>query len=392
MKILLTSDWYKPAVNGVVTSICNLRKGLEERGHEVRIVTLSGSQHSYEKDGVIYVGSVSADLVYPGARLRVVRGRNWVEEICAWRPDIVHSNCEFSTFLFARQISVRLHIPLVHTYHTIYENYTHYFSPSKVWGRKVVALLSRKIAAKTDAMIAPTEKVSELLQGYGITTPIHVMSTGIELEPFMKAIDKTERITLRESLGIHENETVLVSIGRIAKEKNHEELIRMMNGLRKMPVRLLLVGDGPYRPELEKLTDSLDLREKVVFAGMISPEEVSRYYRAGDLFVSASTSETQGLTYIEALASGLPLLCHLDGSLKGIVKEGVNGWQYDSEEVFTEKVREYVSHPEMHQKMSRKAAEEGMRHSVPEFARNAEKIYRDVIAASYDERTQEASA
>lgn len=131
MKVLITTDWYKPAINGVVTSVCNLREELQQRGHEVKILTLSRTAHSYEEEGVIYMGSVNAGYIYPGARLRVSPGRELYCRIIEWQPDIVHSQCEFSTFFMAKRIAEECKIPLVHTYHTVYEDYTHYFSPYK---------------------------------------------------------------------------------------------------------------------------------------------------------------------------------------------------------------------------------------------------------------------
>ena len=112
MKILITSDWYSPAVNGVVTSVKNLRRGLEALGHEVRVLTLSQTTRSWEKDGVTYLGSVAAGLIYPGARLRTALAGGWVRELVAWGPDVVHSQCEFSTFFLARRIAEELEIPL----------------------------------------------------------------------------------------------------------------------------------------------------------------------------------------------------------------------------------------------------------------------------------------
>lgn len=130
MKILITTDWYTPAVNGVVTSVKNLQRELERRGHEVRILTLSQSLHSWSRDGVTAIGSVNAGRIYPGARLRTAMAGRWVRELMDWRPDVIHSQCEFSTFFLARRIAEELDVPLVHTYHTVYEDYTHYFSPS----------------------------------------------------------------------------------------------------------------------------------------------------------------------------------------------------------------------------------------------------------------------
>ena len=103
MKVLITTDWYKPAINGVVTSVCNLREELQQRGHEVKILTLSRTARSYEEEGVIYMGSVNAGYIYPGARLRVSPGRELYRGIIEWNPDIVHSQCEFSTFFMAKR-------------------------------------------------------------------------------------------------------------------------------------------------------------------------------------------------------------------------------------------------------------------------------------------------
>ena len=108
------TDWYKPAINGVVTSVCNLREELQQRGHEVKILTLSRTAHSYEEEGVIYMGSVNAGYIYPGARLRVSPGRELYCRIIEWQPDIVHSQCEFSTFFMAKRIAEECKIPLVH--------------------------------------------------------------------------------------------------------------------------------------------------------------------------------------------------------------------------------------------------------------------------------------
>ena len=171
MKILITTDWYTPAVNGVVTSVKNLQRELERRGHEVRILTLSQSLHSWSRDGVTAIGSVNAGRIYPGARLRTAMAGRWVRELMDWRPDVIHSQCEFSTFFLARRIAEELDVPLVHTYHTVYEDYTHYFSPSVRWGRCAVAAFSRWVAAQVDGMIAPTGKVRGLLQGYGRSLP-----------------------------------------------------------------------------------------------------------------------------------------------------------------------------------------------------------------------------
>ena len=331
MKILITTDWYTPAVNGVVTSVKNLQRELERRGHEVRILTLSQSLHSWSRDGVTAIGSINAGRIYPGARLRTALAGRWVRELVDWQPDIIHSQCEFSTFFLARRIAEELAIPLIHTYPTVYEDYTHYFSPSIRMGRCAVAAFSRWVGGQTDCMIAPTGKVRNLLQGYGVRCPVFVVPTGIDLRRFQQGADPMRRAVLRASLGIPAENTVLVCVGRLAEEKNIQELLKLRASLGSRPVTLLLVGDGPDRARLERVAHDLRLEAPaVIFAGMVAPEEVPDWYRLGDLFVSASSSETQGLTYVEALAAGVPALCRADPCLEGVIQDGENGWQYHS--------------------------------------------------------------
>ena len=174
MKILLTTDTWVPTINGVVTSTATLRAALTAQGHEVRVLTLSGDSHTYTKDGVTSLGSLDAGLVYPGARMRAPALNRAIRDLIDWRPDIVHSQCEFSTFAPARRIAHAAGAPLIHTYHTVYEDYTHYFSPSRSMGRKMAALFTRMICADCDAVIAPTPKISRLLAGYGVHCPVRI--------------------------------------------------------------------------------------------------------------------------------------------------------------------------------------------------------------------------
>lgn len=381
MKILITTDWYSPAVNGVVTSVLNLRRELELRGHEVRVLTLSQDLHSSVQDGVTRIGSVAAGLVYPGVRLRTALAGRWVRELVEWGPDVVHSQCEFSTFFLARRIAEELNVPLIHTYHTVYEDYTHYFSPSVRLGRRAVAALSRWVAARTDCMIAPTGKVRTLLQGYGVRTPVFVVPSGIDLRRFQRPPVPGCRASLLAALDIPRENLVLVSVGRLAAEKNLDELLRFRAAMGDQAVTLLLVGDGPYRAQLEREAADLGLRApQVVFAGMVPPQQVAEWYQLGDLFVSASSSETQGLTYVEALAAGVPALCRAAPCLSGVIRDGENGWQFRDFSDFMSKLETFRAHPELRRALSEQAAASARDYSAEEFARRAEAIYLAQIA------------
>lgn len=206
MKILITTDWYKPIVNGVVTSVLNLKKELEERGHEVRVLTLSRDYHSYEEDGVYYIKSVNLEKIYPNVRAVLPHREAYIQELIQWNPDVVHSQCEFMTFSYAVKISRKCNCPLLHTYHTIYEDYLHYlpgtffqYTKGAALEKKMVAKFSKAVLKKTQQVIAPTKKVEELLKNYEVSEPISVIPTGIDLKRFQEVLSKEERNRRRGS-------------------------------------------------------------------------------------------------------------------------------------------------------------------------------------------------
>ena len=381
MKVLITTDWYEPVINGVVTSVMNLSRKLRERGHEVKILTLSRTCHSYIEGDVIYAGSIGMGCIYPQARVKIptVAG-DYMEMLLDWKPDIVHSQCEFSTFFLAKKIASELHIPIVHTYHTVYEDYTHYFSPQKAWGRNIVQLMTRKLANAVETLIAPSDKIRKILEGYQVSCPVEVIPSGISLEKYQACKEEDWQEKIRAQLGIPQDALVLVYVGRMAKEKNIEELLEYQQEAEKYGVILLLVGDGPHLPELKKKAEELKVTEHVIFTGMIAPEEVGHYYQAGDLFVSASISETQGMTYAEALAGGIPLLCRRDGCLEQVVTDDENGWQYDDREDFLGRIREWKGMSEdAKSRMQDKAGDSAEKFSSGNFAGRVEKIYEQQI-------------
>ena len=381
MKILITTDWYAPVINGVVTSVLNLVQGLSDLGHDVRVLTLSGSTHSYKSENVYYIGSLDAGNIYPNARVFIPMADKYIREIEEWNPDIIHSQCEFSTFMLAERIAGKCKTPIVHTYHTVYEGYTHYFCPNKKLGRKLVRTFTRRIATQTERFIVPSSKMLDMLENYHISAPIDVIPSGIRLEKYMQE-DPEDRREIRSRYGIADDEVLLVYIGRVAKEKNLEEIVSFLAREDLPKLRLLVVGDGPARGHVEKEVARLDLTDRVIFTGMVSPAEVQRYYKAGDIFVSASTSETQGLTYMEAMASGLPLVCRKDACLRDVIDEGHNGFTYESGEEFARHVR-FLASDEGKRREIGDAAAESMKaeFSVPAFAGKCLEVYKEVLEA-----------
>lgn len=378
MKVLITSDWNVNAVNGVVTSILNLKEELEKRGHEVRLLTLSSSFRNEQKGDTYTIGSMSAEWVYHMARVRIRPGHRILEKIYEWKPDIVHSQCEFSSFFMAKTIASKLGIPLVHTCHTVYEDYVgyvlHFF---RKFGVHTVRQIFQFCSRRSDVFIAPTNKVKNLLEAYPVYCPVTVIPTGIKIKSFGKKIDDDGKKALRESIGIGERR-MLLFLGRLGKEKNVSELLSFISHLKREDVSFVIVGDGPYRETLEKEARNMGLEKpSVVFVGMVPPEEVSKWYQTADLFVNASLSETQGLTYIEALASSLPLLVRKDPCLDGVVENSVDGWEYENEDEFMHYLDTYLSSDTTG--MRRNAENKAREFSSALFAERIEKLYLEEI-------------
>lgn len=379
MKILITTDCYKPTVNGVVTSIINLETQLRRLGHDVKILCPSENIHCADDENVYRIGSIGVNKIYSGARVALRIGQGNLQKLINWKPDIIHSQSEFTSFIMAKRIAAAVGCPIIHTYHTVYENYTHYFSPSIVLGRKAVIMMTKKILNHTAAVIAPSRKIENMLNDYGVEQPIKVIPTGLELDRFAEKTSEEKICRLRRELGIPDGSKVLITVGRAAKEKNTEELIRYFKQLDRENTVLLIVGGGPYLSTLKETAQEENVSDRVIFTDQIEPSEISSYYKLGDIFLSASQSETQGLTYIEALASGLPAVCRKDSCLENVIANGENGGQYTSFNEFAELINEISSNNKLYKRMSENAAKTAQRYSAQAFGNNIEAVYKEVL-------------
>ncbi len=381
MKVLITTDLYTTATNGVVTSVRNLMEELTKKGHEIRVLTVSEKLRSHRDENIYYINSVSLEAVYPNVRMPVSYRHHYLREIIQWKPDVIHSQCEFFTYQFAGYISRKTGAPIVHTYHALYEQYVTYVFPSQRIGAYFVGKLSKLRLRKAEAIVAPTQKVEKVLKNYGLHNPIHVIPSGIALEQHKQRITEEERLEKRRALGIPDDHMVLLNLGRLGTEKNLSELVELFAVARThhSKLKLLLVGDGPAKQELEEAAHRRGVAEHVIFNGMVTPEEVHKYYQLGDLFVSASTSETQGLTYVEAAANGLPLLCRRDPCLDGVIVEGRNGYEYEAEEEFCEIIDTILAHPEWCQVAGHQSEQIAAVYDKSHFAEQIEDVYEAVV-------------
>ena len=381
-KILITTDLYTVSTNGVVTSVQNLFDELTAKGHDVRILTISDTLHSHKEGAVYYIRSVPLKAVYPDLRMPTSFRHKLIQEIIDWKPDVVHSQCEFFSYQFAARISKITGAPLVHTYHTLYEQYlTSYVVPSKRLGDYLAKVLSRQRLKRVTTLIAPTQKVENTLQGYGMRSPISVVPSGISLEQHHQRLTQEQRLEKRRSLGIDDEDQVLLNLGRLGGEKNLSELLELFAEARKQNenLKFLIVGDGPAKEDLEKQAKELGVGDHVIFTGMVPPSEVQNYYQLGDVFVSASTSETQGLTYIEAAANGLPLLCRQDDCLADVLQEGENGYEYTSAEEFLNAIDAVMDDPEWRAAAAKRSEEIAATFDKKNFGEAIENIYESVL-------------
>lgn len=318
MNIGLFTDSYPPYINGVATSVYNLREALKKLGHTVYIVTVNDSiiKHEYdEKEKILRIPGIPIGIydyrlseIYPVSTVKIIK---------KWKLDVIHSHTEFGVGIFARILAKKFKIPLVHTYHTLYEDYTHYITHNHFdkLSKKIVKDLTKVYCVKTaKETIVPTEKIYKLFkEKYMITKNLSVIPSGIDIERFFEENvehDKVEQI--KEKYGIIKDDFTIIFVGRLAQEKNIEFLLNAQQKLiekRINNIKLLIVGDGPDKENYINITRKLNIFDKVIFTGKIEQDKIQYYYQCADAFVTASNSETQGLTVIEAMAAGVVPIC-----------------------------------------------------------------------------------
>lgn len=376
MKILITTDTYRPTINGVVTSIESLKKALDRLGHDVRILTFSDSFNSKQEGDIYYMGSLGAGKFYPDARMNKLFYNRFYEDIMDWKPDIVHSQTEFTMFIQAKKIAKDLDIPLLHTYHTVYEDYTHYFSLNKKIGKELAKQFTKQIIKTTDGVVVPTNKIYNLLTEYNIHEDIYVAPTGINVQKLSECDD----FDIRSGYKIPEDKHIVLFLGRIGKEKNITEILQYLENIDRDDIVFIIAGAGPFLSELKDICSNSKIRDRLIFTGMIDSSKVGNFYSNADVFVSASTSETQGLTFIESMACSTPIICRHDDCLDGVLIEGKTGFGYDTEDEFIDYLNQILDNEKLRDKMGKNCKQlVDENYTEDSFANKIEQIYKKVI-------------
>lgn len=396
MRIGMFTDSYLPDINGVVTSVVTLKNVLEAHGHEVWIVSNHPSIMKTEYD------YINHEIRLPGLEIKKLYGykasvpfhTKTMKEIAKLNWDLVHAHSEFGVGIFGRLVSKSLHLPLVSTYHTTYEDYTHYVNVLQMdsidkFAKKVIGKLSKLYGETSNAVIAPSKKTKDMLLGYGITTPIYIVPTGLDLKRFAPTNNDQEMIKQKRlSYGVKAEDTLVIFVGRIAQEKS---ITMLIEAFIKIPtannnIKLMIVGSGPDYDAMQQMINDHQLNDRVFMVGKQFPEQIPLFYHMGDVFVSASLTETQGLTYIEALASGIPVLARPDGAVDNLIIEDQNGYFFKNVD---ELAKVIINFSKLDQQKRQQLAANGLikalEYDVEVFYQEITRVYSDTIKHYNDE-------
>jgi len=322
MRVALFTNNYLPFRGGVTTAVETLRQGLERLGHRSRVFAAAARPPIGDPPWVFRYPSIPAPT-YPGFSLAVPFSRRITAAARTFSPDIVHAQHPFLLGPAARRFARSARRPLVFTYHTRYEKYAHYIPLPERLVAKLAVRLSARFAMSTDLVVAPSERVAVTLRGRGITTPIVVVPTGVPLDRFSPG----RRDEARRRLGLPATDLRCVYVGRLDREKSVQRILDAFVSIADAVsgAHLSLVGQGTHEVALRRQADASPARDRIRFHGGMDRDVLPLVYRAADLFLFASETETQGLVLAEAHACGLPAVAVRASGVDEVVRDGETG-------------------------------------------------------------------
>ena len=381
MHIAYFTNYYMPVVNGVVRSVESFREALTEQGHTVFVFAQTDGEY---KDEVPFI------FRYPSLPLptqvevpAVIPVSPFVDQLLpSLKLEVVHTHHPVLLGQTAARKAAELSLPLVFTFHTQYREYTHYFPiPQETiqdFLKDAVQTWLQEFMSKCQHIVIPSESMKEILiNDYGLRDRYSVIPTGINLKPYETA----DGVGLRASRN-WQNDKVMVSIGRLAKEKNWETLLRAaaMTFRDHPELRLVLIGDGPDKERLQQLATELGISKRVTFTGELEFSDVAVYLKAADIFGFASVTETQGLVTMEAMAAGLPVVAVNASGTRDIVDDGQQGFLVRNDaEALAASMGQLLNSPEMMQRFHNQALEKAKVFDVKNRAKELVNVYEQAI-------------
>ncbi len=380
VNILMVSDVYFPRVNGVSTSIMTLRRELQALGHGVTLVAPAYDRHEAAQADILRIPGRKV-LLDPEDRMMSRRAlRQLPEALAGQNFDLVHIHTPFFAHYTGLRLARTFNIPCVETYHTFFEEYLYHYVPflPKAAMRYMARYFSRRQCSQVDGLVLPSIAMDEALTRYGVRAFSKIIPTGIELADFSEC----DGAAFRRQHGIAPERPVVVYVGRVAFEKNIGFLLEMMDELRaSLPDALLVIaGEGPAESKLRREVTKLGLAHNVLFVGYLERgAELPACYCAGDAFVFASRTETQGLVLLEAMALGVPVVSTAVMGTRDILAAG-RGCRVAEDEpaAFATTLREVLTDKALRLRLSKEAKQHAQDLSAPQMARQMLDFYREV--------------
>jgi glycosyltransferase involved in cell wall biosynthesis len=385
MNILLIADVYFPRVNGVSTSIKTFTEQLQKLGHTVHLIA---PDYGVETADEAWITRVPARKIFFDPEDYLMK----YGEVLRLLPDlqkkfdIIHIHTPFIAHYTGLKLGKLLNIPVVETYHTFFEDYLHHYLPwiPKGVAKSLARLISKKQCNQVDAIVAPSQPMLDVLRSYGISSKAEVIATGLQAYSFAEA----EGEAFRAKYGIAQNRPMLLYVGRVAFEKNIDFLVRKTKLLiaETPEVLLVITGEGPAVASLRALVKTLGLESNVQFIGYLDRNtELNACYKAADIFVFASKSETQGLVLLEAMAQGTPVVAIAELGTASILIEGEGAMiAIEDEAVFAHKVHALLANPVHREYLGERAREYA--HNNWSAARQAERMLAFYLALSTNKK------
>ncbi|MBT2772166.1 glycosyltransferase [Halomonas sp. ISL-60] len=384
LRVAMVSNNYFPFVSGVSVSVDRLRNGLRALGHSLQLFVPRYREAWQDDSSIKRIPTLMAFGQKGEFRLTNPFSARFRRCLRAFKPDLIHVHHPFWLGSMGLFMGRRLKVPVIYTYHTRLEHYAHFVPlPGALFRNLISHYLIKRFSNRCQGVIVPTYSAEEYLRMIGVKTPTLVQPTGIDVERFSQ-VDESELDALREQLGVSASRKILISVSRISKEKNIGFMLESLAELRSQgheDFHLLLIGDGPDREAIQTQIDTLKLTSQATLVGAVSPERMALYYHLGDLFVFASTSETQGMVILEAMSAGLPVVAVRSSGIDDVVRQGVNGFKTpQNRQAWGQKVVELKDSAALRQQLGKQASHFAEEFDIANFASAVANFYAEVLA------------
>lgn len=388
MRIALFTETYLPHINGVVTHVKILRDGLLQQGHEVLVVTADyQTRQHYVKDGILHCPAIKSKRFY-GYGVASPFSRRRLKLVQDFRPDIIHIHNEFGIGLSGIFAAKQLHVPLVYTLHTMYDDYLYYVAPRHLLrvAKKISHDYFRLLGNAATELTGPSPKCQEYFQQIGVKKAVNVIPNAVELDDFRPdRISAENKSAFRRRYHIPDDVMVACFVGRLGHEKSVDVLLdywaRTITPEDK--IMLCIIGGGPVQEELEQQAKDLGIDSMVIFTGAVPHDQMPPYYASCDVYVTASLSDTNSISMLEGMATGLPVLRRYDALNENVdqVRNGVNGYIFNSPEEMAAELRRVKNlSPEQLSILKASVIESVKRSGAEALANYTYNVYRKAMA------------